>query len=89
MDDEEEFEVSDLAAIFGALPKVRNRRFRPIDALVLATLAAHNLSDAVTNSLAAAYNGLASHANYQRDLDDMREAATREIETLISGEDNG
>lgn len=95
MDDdfEDDGDFAEQAAIsflnlFGA-PTPKNRRFRLIDGVVLGLYGVHNICEAVTNTTAAAYNALASHANHGRDLEDMQEEAAREIESLTTGDDNG
>jgi hypothetical protein len=80
--DDEEFEYEEESFTW-------SRRFQRVDILVLGFSLAADLVDAVGNNLRAAQGLLAAHANYQVDQNAFHEEAVREIETLISGEDDG
>lgn len=64
-----------------------SRRFRPLDAVVIALSLAHGIAQAIARDLELTTRLVAAHTNYKIEREMFLEEAALELETLTGDED--
>lgn len=72
-----------------ATPADPGRKFQPADVLVLGFHFLRGVAQATANTFTYAQSVAAEHANFRTQQMNFHQAAALEIETLVSGDDDG